>query len=468
MTFTKSRSLVYGFIICLSIVSLIKSELRFAIEMFRHGARSPVVLSSNKTDIFGEKWDSQGELTSLGMRQHYLLGYKNRVFFKDFLSSSYDQNEIYVVSTDVNRTLMSAQSHLQGLYPPGTGPEINPSWSNKAVPPIKDFDFLPEIAKLSNSALPNSMQVFPIHQFDYSNKFYFLYDQKFCPRTAQIFNQRKIGPKENANGEKFAALYGDKIKKALNLPEETKFNYDFIQVISDSFISGYTEGRNFTSLKNAGIDIDEFANFTIEHLSLDVLDVYSGDKEFAIATKSTAFRDINRWMSTRVKRDSENKGYTAYSAPKLVLYSFHDRDLGDMFGYLREVFNMTEAYYPFFASSMLFELHRRDNVTSTNSSIDDYYVKVSFNDKLLMNITYSQFDSSVLNKSYTPQQIGDYCGWVNPTPGPVDPKSFNYFMITTLILGVIAILELIFIIYQRKKMSSIPLLDNSGNVYNNV
>lgn len=466
MLFFQIRSLVCGLILVI-LVSFIKSELRFALEMFRHGARSPVVLSKNNTDIFGEKWDSSGELTAFGIRQHYLLGYRDRNYFKNFLSSSYDENEIYIISTDVNRTLMSAQSHLQGLYPPGTGLEINPSWNDKAIPPIDDFDFKTEISKLSNSALPNKMQVFPIHQFDFSNKFYFLYDNKICPRTKEIFNHRKNGPLENANGEKFSALFGDKIKKALNLPQETKFDYDFIQVISDSFISGYTEGRKFSSLKNVGIDLDQLANFTIEHLSLDVLDVYSGDKEFAIATKSTAFLDINQWMSTRVKRDLVNKGYTAYSAPKLVLYSFHDRDLGDALGYLREVFNITQAYYPYFASSMLFELHRRDNVSSTNSSIQDYYVKVSFNDKLLMNITYSEFGTTIMRKSYTPEQIGDYCGWVNPKPGPNDPK-FDYFIISTIILGAVAILELIFIVYQRKKLLSIPLLENCGSNYNNI
>ena len=33
------------------------------------------------------------------------------------MSSNFDAREIYVQSTDVDRTIMSAASHLRGLYP---------------------------------------------------------------------------------------------------------------------------------------------------------------------------------------------------------------------------------------------------------------------------------------------------------------------------------------------------------------
>ena len=52
-------------------------KLIFTMIHFRHGARSPVL--SEGTDTFGEKWENPGELTGIGERMHYVLGYRNRM-----------------------------------------------------------------------------------------------------------------------------------------------------------------------------------------------------------------------------------------------------------------------------------------------------------------------------------------------------------------------------------------------------
>lgn len=68
-----------------------------------------------------------GELTSTGQRQHYYLGQQLRkeyIIEQNFLNPSYNHSEMYVRSTDVNRTLNSAASQLYGMFPVGTGPSI--------------------------------------------------------------------------------------------------------------------------------------------------------------------------------------------------------------------------------------------------------------------------------------------------------------------------------------------------------
>ena len=40
----------------------------------------------------------------------------------NLLSNNYNPKELYVRATDVNRTIVSVLSQLQGLYPNGTGP----------------------------------------------------------------------------------------------------------------------------------------------------------------------------------------------------------------------------------------------------------------------------------------------------------------------------------------------------------
>ncbi|KAK9886473.1 hypothetical protein WA026_016756 [Henosepilachna vigintioctopunctata] len=59
-----------------------------------------------------------GELTNIGKRQHYELGQWIRNRYNGFLSQTYEKDEIYIRSSDVDRCLMSAASNLAGLYPP--------------------------------------------------------------------------------------------------------------------------------------------------------------------------------------------------------------------------------------------------------------------------------------------------------------------------------------------------------------
>ena len=112
---------LFNLIIAYSYSKLEKNDeekLLFVWEHFRHGARGPYRSFDeiNWKDIFNEKWDGDGELSPLGMRMHYLLGVSTKNKYSDFLSKEYDPNELLIRSTDVNRTILSAFSTLQGLY----------------------------------------------------------------------------------------------------------------------------------------------------------------------------------------------------------------------------------------------------------------------------------------------------------------------------------------------------------------
>ncbi len=97
-------------------------QLIFAVDLVRHGDRTPTKLLPKHP----HHWQlGLGELTPLGARQEYKLGtVLNSLYIKQYhlLPKSFKQQYIFVRSSDNNRTLMSAESLLLGLYPLGTGP----------------------------------------------------------------------------------------------------------------------------------------------------------------------------------------------------------------------------------------------------------------------------------------------------------------------------------------------------------
>ncbi|EFO21846.1 hypothetical protein LOAG_06638 [Loa loa] len=104
-------------------ITIATDELIFIQIVWRHGDRAPTF--AYPTDIHQEKaWPyGWGELTELGMKQQFVLGHliRQRYIERDyhFLSYNYKPKELYIRSTDVNRTLISAMANLAGMYPIG-------------------------------------------------------------------------------------------------------------------------------------------------------------------------------------------------------------------------------------------------------------------------------------------------------------------------------------------------------------
>lgn len=117
-----------------------QDKLIFALDVVRHGDRTPI----RNLPYQSYDWpQGLGQLTAKGMQQEFALGQKLRKRYVEthhLLPTQYSAKAIYVRSTDYDRTLMSAQSFLQGLYPLGTGPH-----------------------HIDMPALPSGFQPIPIH-----------------------------------------------------------------------------------------------------------------------------------------------------------------------------------------------------------------------------------------------------------------------------------------------------------------
>lgn len=104
-----------------------RGQLVFAHILFRHGDRSIVTSYPNdpwKDPIYWK--DGFGQLTNIGKLQHFELGKYFRRRYKSLLKDgAYHWDKVYIQSTDVDRTLMSAASNLAGFFPA----EGNQTWN---------------------------------------------------------------------------------------------------------------------------------------------------------------------------------------------------------------------------------------------------------------------------------------------------------------------------------------------------
>lgn len=115
----------FNFIKSEDIYSELFGEVIFTHVLFRHGERMPLEFYTNDPYKDPSQWPlPPGQLTTAGRLQHYHLGQWLRKRYNHLLSSTYDENEIYVESTDLDRTLMSAACNLAGLYLPNTTSQL--------------------------------------------------------------------------------------------------------------------------------------------------------------------------------------------------------------------------------------------------------------------------------------------------------------------------------------------------------
>ncbi len=120
-------------------------KLIFSIDIIRHGDRTPIFSIPSAPHEWKE---GLGQLTAVGMQQEYQLGLKLHKRYMDeyhLLSKNYSHETMEVKSTDFDRTIMSAECVLLGLYPSG--------------PKLSSGEF----------ALPNGYQPIPI-QIEYKSE----------------------------------------------------------------------------------------------------------------------------------------------------------------------------------------------------------------------------------------------------------------------------------------------------------
>nr|CAD7430231.1 unnamed protein product [Timema monikensis] len=108
----------------------------FSSVLFRHGDRAPTGTYPN--DIYNDEakyWPrGYGQLSEIGEEQHFKQGSFFRKRYNHILPETYNVNDTYVRSSNIDRTLASARAHLAGLYPPTERNLAQPNINFQVIP----------------------------------------------------------------------------------------------------------------------------------------------------------------------------------------------------------------------------------------------------------------------------------------------------------------------------------------------
>jgi hypothetical protein len=409
--FTKINILGFFLIIFLTSNTISKKSLRFTFQMFRHGARSPFKLDSNNKDIYGHKWQGKGELTEVGMRQQYLLGYRNRKIYGERLNiNKFDTKEIYIISTRTNRTIESAYSLLTGFFPPGTGETLTENQIQKAFPPyINPFNFTSEIQRLGSNVLPDASNVFPINNFNNKKRNFDLQKHQYCKGAADLWNNRN----ENPILKNFTKNLQEKYQSRLyNIIGKSKLEYDLniydnLLNLFDSFIAGYTDGRNFPKILENNITIEEYKSLAEEFLYIDIFNFCVPNNFTGLYSMSPLMKTVLEKMESRISIDNKNINIDKYENknPKMYLVSAHDTNIGSLMVFMNEIFKTGKLFKTTYASSIYLELE------SDNEKIGDDKWNVNFllNDQIIFSIKYKDFMEKINSRLISTEEINNYC-----------------------------------------------------------
>ena len=407
------------FIFLISKLKCIQKPI-FMFELFRHGARSPMSLDSESKDSYGFQWSSPEQLTLVGRRMHYILGYRNNERYiqkMNFLSKNYNPHEILLISSNINRTIESAFCQLQGLYPSEFNKDIklNEKQMNNSNPPINiTKDIQDEINKLNSifAPLPEFISTIPFHIYhDLERKINF-HKSNECFETVRPIKEKNLELKEVKD---ILKEFNNKYKDSFNVFLKQKGDYSFpnIHTMCDQYISDYIDGRNLTFFEKYNISVDTFYDFCIKVAEVNFKDYLFGDEKKNVVQLaiSPIFNQMLIYLKNRVEADIYNKSIDSklndFSNPKFFMISAHDSTVWGLEIFLNEAFQKSYEYIrPTFASSVFIEVYRiNENATSYN----DYEVHYIVNDKSIDIYNLSDFLNVTENKVWKYQQILDFC-----------------------------------------------------------
>ena len=471
-------------------ISSIKEDLCLIFTFLRHGARSPP-LKNEKLDLLNEEWKiGSYKLTFIGQRQLFLLGNLFNKKYNFFLNEKYSPSEIYIFSTDNDRTLMSANSFLMGLFSYENKFNFNEYNILNSFPPfeknlsdIKDFS-----NKLGNDKINmNNIQLIPIHiieERDRLNKFW-----NDCPLIENILEENIKCKEIYDNSITFNKSFAEELIKILNIDSNKGKNYFLnhknISHFCNVLYSDVYDDRKLDIFKNTKINLTQLNNSCYETLKIDNIFYWGKNKEMNLVYSTSLLKKLLNSLKSRVEININNNKNNIYNEnnPKMFVFSGHDYDLISLIVSLKYIFNLNnENIYPKFASSLTIELYNKKNDLDIKIKESDFIVKINFNGNFFMEMDYVKFYNEINYKMYNEEKYNKYCK--KEDDNKKDKKNdddekkknideyfnrvknfkINYQGYFAIIFGILSLLEFIFLYRQIKKTK----IRNYNNDYFNI
>ena len=295
-------------------------------------------------------------LTASGFRQHYLIGHElHQRYMKDhpdseqLLSPIYNSDEVYVRSTQVQRTIQSANAQLLGLYPLGTAEFLKPEQIQNSIPHINISDKEEILELLGVDAIQRGFQPVPVHNFNLNVDSLIAYGG--CPFIVNDYLRRAKDPQIwQKLDDYYRPLIFNQIAAAFNLSsEDLKFIdiYQYTDVLFAEDFEGIQTRYNFT---------EEEWDIVLE-IQIPLLIQLLSDVSNQIISLRYIF-PIIELMKAKIGLDYNQTLVQVFGDPKFVLFSSHDYQMAHILKFLQP--NNYDLHHIEYASIILFELHRKE------------------------------------------------------------------------------------------------------------
>ncbi|KAI6215208.1 hypothetical protein M3Y94_00358200 [Aphelenchoides besseyi] len=304
--------------------------------VWRHGDRSPSILIPTDKGNGIKTWpDGLGEITRKGLQQQYALGQLIRARYDGFLSKHYSPFEVYIRSSDFNRTLTSAQANLAGMFPPDKNEQFVEGLNWRPIP----------------------VHTMPKHEDKE------LYDKAACPHADSeediVYNSDEIRKVEDDSRELLTFL-GSKSGYTNNTPMRLREMWKLFDPLWAEFC--HSEDHRLPSWVNETIrkQIFELYHFSSSHL-------YGSPLLKRLRAGPLFGEIINRIKSYSIGRVDPRE--------KLYVYSAHDTAIAAVLA----GFDVTPTLFPEYATAVFVELH---------NTTDGYIVQVFYKNDTNSNDIY--------------------------------------------------------------------------------